>query len=457
MDDILEMLGAGEVSDELGECHTKKIPSYTKKLSIEECIKTYIAVEAWQSLCTKRYPQLKSKTSDKRNPIGRKLLVHRGNHDIIRKVEPYDMHKDLADVETSLSQVISTLPTIRTHPAMGQKKTHNKLASPSLNDLNKNTGIGKGRGDTCTWKRKKCQMVGCNSTAVDNALRSVPTPPTAVPDNASEARQITFAVKTAARKKILDRLGLGFNCELKYIRYCVKHPIEDFPMTVKCQIRNHTTGKALTKQRKIIVKVPKSIGRCGTFSSPLSPSKGSASDRAMTRQLLTLSDDSHALAHMQAWEMKDVTEAGNDGVYINTSVAKVARTDYDCIKQNPESQSKIKGTIKRVKSPKVGNKHKAIITWNDLVPTEVNRLTGFGDIVDLVSFILIACRGDLTKMCGKVSELTWLEEWLLYFEYVYGRVHRRWADYEKLWNVSRSVLRKVVWSKLELVRNIQDI
>ena len=65
---------------------------------------------------------------------------------------------------------------------------------------------------------------------------------------------------------------------------------------------------------------------------------------------------------MQAWEMKDVAETGNDGVYINASVAKAARIDYDCIKQNPESQSKVKGTITRVKSPKVRHKYKAIIT-----------------------------------------------------------------------------------------------
>ena len=47
------------------------------------------------------------------------------------------MHKDLADVETSLSQFISTLPTIRTHPAMGQERKNDKLASPSLNSLKK--------------------------------------------------------------------------------------------------------------------------------------------------------------------------------------------------------------------------------------------------------------------------------------------------------------------------------
>ena len=70
---------------------------------------------------------------------------------------------------------------------------------------------------------------------------------------------------------------------------------------------------------------------------------------------------------------------------------------------------------------------------------------------------MIVCGGDLTTMCGKISEMTWLEEWLLYFEYVYGRVHRRWADYEKQWNVSKKILRKVVCSKLEVVIKIRDM
>ena len=58
---------------------------------------------------------------------------------------------------------------------------------------------------------------------------------------------------------------------------------------------------------------------------------------------------------------------------------------------------------------KGGKERKLVFNWNGLAPTEVDRLARFGDLVYLMSFILIVCSGDLINMRGKVSEMTWLE------------------------------------------------
>ena len=95
-----------------------------------------------------------------------------------------------------------------------------------------------------------------------------------------------------------------------------------------------------------------------------------------------------------------------------------------------------------------------VCTLRDLVPSEVKRLTGFEDIVQMLSFGIIVCEGNVHGMAeNKVSKMTWLEEWVFYFQFTYGRVHCRWEDYEKQWKLRIKTLRTILISKLELVVN----
>ena len=60
---------------------------------------------------------------------------------------------------------------------------------------------------------------------------------------------------------------------------------------------------------------------------------------------------------------------------------------------------------------------------NDLVPYEVHRITGFNDILALLRYILIICGGDVEVIAKKGTRLIWLEEWLVYLEYIYMDAH----------------------------------
>ena len=52
-------------------------------------------------------------------------------------------------------------------------------------------------------------------------------------------------------------------------------------------------------------------------------------------------------------------------------------------------------------------------------------------------FIGIICNGDIEKMLETVSELTWYEEWLAFFEYQWGRTNSRFDDLAALYKCSK--------------------
>ena len=50
------------------------------------------------------------------------------------------------------------------------------------------------------------------------------------------------------------------------------------------------------------------------------------------------------------------------------------------------------------------------------------------------------------------SSLTWFEEWVLYFEIVWGHTCIRWIDAQEKYRIHKRILRQVFSRKLALVR-----
>ena len=71
----------------------------------------------------------------------------------------------------------------------------------------------------------------------------------------------------------------------------------------------------------------------------------------------------------------------------------------------------------------------------------------------MMKFIIIACNGDTTIMEETTSnELTWFEEWFLFFEVVWLCSHTRQEDITRIYNKSDvSKLRKVFDTKNQIV------
>ena len=81
-----------------------------------------------------------------------------------------------------------------------------------------------------------------------------------------------------------------------------------------------------------------------------------------------------------------------------------------------------------VDSGDVDSPRKPVLTIQDLDQQEVNHRTGFCDLWLMLSFVLVVWGADLTIMTHSSSLCTWLEEWILCFESVWGRTLLRYKD-----------------------------
>jgi hypothetical protein len=59
----------------------------------------------------------------------------------------------------------------------------------------------------------------------------------------------------------------------------------------------------------------------------------------------------------------------------------------------------------------------------------MQRRTGFKDVGSLLSYAAVLCDDDLGQMTPTVFVMTWLEEWVFYFEMMYGGTTIRISDY----------------------------
>jgi hypothetical protein len=82
----------------------------------------------------------------------------------------------------------------------------------------------------------------------------------------------------------------------------------------------------------------------------------------------------------------------------------------------------------------------------------VKLVTVLPSLLLLLVFIVIVCNGSIEEMMVKNSSLTWFEEWVLYFEFVWGRTCIRGIDAEEKYGLVRSVIRDIIQQKLALVQ-----
>ena len=67
--------------------------------------------------------------------------------------------------------------------------------------------------------------------------------------------------------------------------------------------------------------------------------------------------------------------------------------------------------------------------------SEVKRRTGFSNIKALLTWIFIACNGDMEKISYRSSSMTWFEEWFMHFEYQWGRSMTRIEDVTAIYGI----------------------
>jgi hypothetical protein len=78
---------------------------------------------------------------------------------------------------------------------------------------------------------------------------------------------------------------------------------------------------------------------------------------------------------------------------------------------------------------------------------EVKRRTGFGDMGMLLGFAAIVSNGDINALTDRATCLTWLEEWMMYFQFKLGKTAPRLEDIAAAFNCSESIAKAVLRAK----------
>jgi hypothetical protein len=77
--------------------------------------------------------------------------------------------------------------------------------------------------------------------------------------------------------------------------------------------------------------------------------------------------------------------------------------------------------------------------------------TGLPKIMTVIAFIAITAKGQPEKIKIAKSKLTWYEEWVCFFEILFGKVGSRWIDMAHLYKLSKQTIHQIFDAKLELV------
>ena len=273
---------------------------------------------------------------------------------------------------------------------------------------------------------KYCYIVGCSGNDMTTKLIRVPNIPTNIPTTASQLTQRTYPLKQFIRQECMDRLGSGRLSKDKDVCVCEKHWEEVTGMpSISIEIREK--DGTITKENLPIpsFRAPRMLGDNSFESPPTSLSRGTAYDQATIRHMTAISNNEHALAHQQIVEMIDVEHGTQQLSQINPAVLVASGLEVHTSSWYNDRNCD-------------GDTHHDDDSWRDpvfivrdLVPKEVKQLTGFDDLKMMLSFASIVCSGDLTKMTRRNSMLTWLEEWVFYYQFVWSRTIVRYADYEK--------------------------
>ena len=219
------------------------------------------------------------------------------------------------------------------------------------------------------------------------------------------------------------------------------------------------TLKVKKFKHQVIAKVPIPVGKKSTFSPPKTINKGLSYDRFLVGEIQSSrTKNPEGLGYLKTFESFEINANSRDS--INSALLAESEMEAHVVASEQEEHKKKKRKLCIEASKKNPDKNTPKDTMkgrtpkfslDDLVPKEVHRLTGFLDFQSMMQYVIIVCGGNIDILTKTQSKMTWLEEWLLYLTWAYGRVHRRKKDFMKMFGLREETLSKVVKSKIGLV------
>jgi hypothetical protein len=420
-----------------GEKGSESLPNW---LAMKQCMDAVILLE-----------NSKSAESASFTPIGFELLDHRVQKQIpLHERSGVQYNSAVQHIKANLDLALSSAEkATRGLNRKSHSSSHQVMAKGSrpLNNISNTTT------NNVVSPATKRARVCCASWCVkqSDSRKCVPSLPDR-PASMTLQRHKTWQKKKFIRSEYTERLGLGRNVGSDVdLRFCSNHKME----MVTGKRTSIKTGSGDTQQVHSFSIPPfeaplSTCGDKGFQSPPIKAGKGIGTDRQMHRHVRSIQSISPiGLVLQQTQEMEEVDRGMQSLKDINSRVLEAAGL-------TPHLDPAIK---KRKRKDDSGddNQHSDAsarepkIKPSDLTSAEVKRRTGFRDLNALLSFALVTCNGNMSELLQVSSKLTWLEEWLFGYEFMYGRTACRWQDFEKSYGCTVKPLRAILKQKVKLV------
>jgi len=296
----------------------------------------------------------------------------------------------------------------------------------------------------------KCIMHGgrCPGSTVPLGWRRVPPLQPAVSPSDSNTTRETKARKRFCRMEVLRRAGQNENSTSDGWRICPRHSWVQVKKSFAFE-EISKDGQPRKRSKTHTFLVP---DNAGISSEPKTLNKGRGEDRFIAKVLLQSKENSWAQTTQQVSELRqeesidDVRENLRRVSEMNPNVRQMSGLDqYSAPELNDTSltDSQPEAPVHHLPEP--------VVSPESISDAEIKARTGFISLFAMLSFVLIVCNGKINTAIETVSSLTWFEEWMVYFQWLWGRENITEESLAMRFKTSRRTLVGVLTSKLELV------
>jgi len=222
----------------------------------------------------------------------------------------------------------------------------------------------------------------------------------------------------------------------KDLRICGRHQFVNLRDTYKYEtLELDESGNHKAKSTTDDFWVPASKGEKAVTTTS---SKGLGVDRFQAKLLSEIATESWTAATQQCSQLSD--ESAPELSQVNESVLKSAGLDVHVRTERR----------KRKEPPKMEELPDPVILPSNMSDNAVKLHTGFPSLFILLAFVVILCDGSIATMTEKVTNLTWFEEWIVYFEWVWGRETLNLESIANKYGASRRTIVCILDKKLTM-------
>lgn len=240
----------------------------------------------------------------------------------------------------------------------------------------------------------------------------------------------------------MKRLGIE-KSNRKDLRICSKHPKE---LLTASRVVQRPNGKnPLTFRFTFCLLAATKVVE--------TKSRGLAYDRRVEKEVKNIPDDElKELRKFAAVSSDTIDQLKLDRKAKSHTQMSEALSDFlDIEDEGLQMQLKLSSTAEKIDKT-LKKPAGTIRNYEEMSDQEIKKRTGFESLKLMIAFIGIVCNGNtLTMIRTRFGRLTWFEEWMLYFEFVWGRSWLNQVNLADDYGLSNDRKNIVVDSKLQLI------